>query len=76
MMKKQRHWVPTWRIPRIPAKQPIPLTSLQQAMSWRLCCCEMTLASAEEPDVVPRRTKYGEIPKEVFIVRMRTCWGV
>ena len=71
MVKKQRHGVTTWKIPRRPAKQEKPLTFEQQAISWRLCSWDTTLATAAEPDVVPSRTKYGEIPKELLRVMMR-----
>jgi hypothetical protein len=33
------------------------------------------LAKADVPDVTPRRTKYGEIPKELRREMMRRCWG-
>jgi hypothetical protein len=33
------------------------------------------LAKADVPDVAPRRTKYGEIPKELRREMMRMCWG-
>jgi hypothetical protein len=71
MMKKQRHCVPTWKMPRSPAKQARPLTSLQQVTSCKLCCCDTTFAKADEPEVVPSRTKYGEMPKELLKEMMR-----
>ncbi len=64
MAVKHDHWTPTCAMPSRPAKQANPLMSLQHAMSARLLGSTRMFANWHVPDVVPRRTKYGERPKE------------
>lgn len=75
-MKKQEAWAAICKIPRSPAKQEKPLISLQHAISLALLGRTSTLESEDVPEVVPRRTKYGEIPKEDLRAMIRTCWGI
>lgn len=73
MTVKQDHCTPTWAMPSSPAKQANPLISLQQAMSSRLRGSTNILANWHVPDVVPKRTKYGERPKEERRLMIRWC---
>ena len=75
MMVKQDHCTPTCAIPNNPAKHSNPVTSLQHDRSARLAGSTSILAKAEVPDVVPRRTKYGEMPSDERLEMMRWCWG-
>ena len=61
---KQAHCIPTCAIPKIPATQSNAFNSLQQARSRWLAGKVRIFAKAHVPDVVPRRTKYGEMPSE------------
>jgi hypothetical protein len=65
--------MPIWNTPSSPAKQASPLISWQQATSAAVLGKTRMFAKAEVPDVVPRRTKYGEIPKELRREMMRMC---
>jgi hypothetical protein len=71
MTVKHDHCTPTWAIPRSPAEQAKPLISLQQATSARLLGSTRILANWHVPEVVPKRTKYGESPKEERRLIMR-----
>lgn len=73
--KKQSHCVAIWTMPSRPAKHAIPLISWQQATSWAVDGKTRMFAKAEVPDVTPRRTKYGDIPKELRRVIIRMCCG-
>ena len=64
MTIKQLHCTPICAIPNTPAKHSKPFNSRQQAKSRRLAGRFKILAKAHVPDVVPRRTKYGEMPVE------------
>lgn len=77
MEKKQSHCIPIWKTPSMPAKHASPLISLslQQAISWEVFGKIRMFAKAEVPEVTPNRTKYGEIPKELRRVIIRTCCG-
>ena len=71
MIAKHNHCMPTCAIPSSAAKQANPLTSLQHAMSARLLGRTRMFANWHVPDVVPRRTKYGERPNEERRLMMR-----
>lgn len=75
MEKKQSHCMPTWNTPSSPAKQAIPLICWQQPISWDVLGKTRMFANADVPDVVPRRMKYGDIPKELLRDMIRACWG-
>ncbi|RFU32901.1 hypothetical protein B7463_g3462, partial [Scytalidium lignicola] len=62
---KQNHCTPTCAMPSNPAAHSNALTVLQHATSARDAGWTNMFAKAEVLDVVPRRTKYGEIPSEV-----------
>ncbi len=64
MIAKHTHAIPTWAIPSSPAKHSNPDTSRQQARSARLAGRVRIFAKAKVPDVVPRSTKYGDIPSD------------
>ena len=64
MTMKQLHCTPTCAIPNTPATHSKPLSSPQQARSRRLAGRVKMLAKAQVPDVVPRSTKYGEMPTD------------
>ena len=64
MNQKHAHCTPTCTTPSKPAKHSKPLISLQHARSARLAGRVSILAKPHVPDVVPRRTKYGEMPSE------------
>ena len=64
MTQKQLHCTPTWAMPSKPAKHSKLLTSLQQLRSLRLAGKVRILAKAHVPEVVPKRTKYGEMPSD------------
>lgn len=64
MTMKQLHCTPTCAIPKAPATHSKPLSSRQHARSRRLAGRVKILAKAQVPDVVPRSTKYGEMPVE------------
>lgn len=64
MTMKQLHCTPICAIPNTPATHSKPLNSWQHARSRRLVGRVKILAKAQVPDVVPRRTKYGERPVE------------
>ena len=55
----------------MPAKQASPFISLQHATSLALRGRTRMLAKPFVADVVPNRTKYGEIPKELLKEIMR-----
>lgn len=59
------HCVPTCAMPNSPAAHSKVLTSLQQATSARDVGRTSILAKVAVADVVPSRTKYGEMPSEV-----------
>ena len=65
MKAKHIHWTPSCAMPSRPAMQWNVSSSLQQATSWRDCGRRSMLAKPEVADVVPSRTKYGEMPSEV-----------
>src|SRR2546421_2350915 len=75
MIAKQDHCTPTCAMPSIPAKHANPLISLQHARSARLVGRTSMFAKAHVPDVVPRRTKYGDSPKEERRLMVRMCLG-
>ena len=75
MSVKHDHATPTCAIPSRPAKHSNPLISLQQARSARLVGSARMLANAQVPDVVPSRTKYGEMPSDERREMMRWCCG-
>lgn len=64
MTMKQLHCTPTCAIPNTPAKHSKPFSSRQQSRSRRLEGRVRILAKAQVPDVVPKSTKYGEMPVE------------
>ena len=64
MTIKQLHCTPICAIPNTPATHSKPLSSRQQAKSRRLAGMFKMLAKAHVPDVVPRSTKYGDMPVE------------
>ena len=55
------------------AKHSKPLMTLQHPRSARLAGKVTMFAKAKVPDVVPSRTKYGEIPREERRAIMRIC---
>lgn len=57
MTVKHDHCTPIWATPKIPAKHPNALISLQHARSARLSGRVRMLANAKVPEVVPKRTK-------------------
>ena len=71
MSVKHDHCTPTCATPSRPAKYANPPISLQQARSARLVGRTSMLAKAHVPDVVPRRTKYGDMPSEDRLAMMR-----
>lgn len=73
--KKHSHCMLICNIPSRPAKQAMPLISLQHATSWAVVGKTRIFAKAEVPEVTPRRTKYGDMPKELRRVMIRMCWG-
>ncbi len=75
MSVKHDHCTPTCAIPNRPAKQSNPLISLQHATSARLVGRTRMLAKAQVPDMVPKRTKYGDMPSEERRATMRWCCG-
>ena len=75
IMAKQDHWTPTCAIPRSPAKHSNELTVLQQATSALEAGRTSIFANAHVPDVVPRRTKYGDMPSDVPRDMIRKCCG-
>ncbi len=64
MNQKHAHCTPTCATPSKPAKHSKPLICLQHAKSARLAGNVSMFAKPHVPDVVPRRTKYGEMPSE------------
>lgn len=54
---KHDHCTPICATPRMPAKHPYALMSLQQARSARLSGSVRMVAKAKVPDVVPKSTK-------------------
>jgi len=75
IMKKESHCMPIWNTPSNPAKHANPLISWQQETSAAVLGKTRILAKAEVPDVVPKRTKYGDMPKELRREMMRMCCG-
>ena len=71
MVKKQSHCTKSCPIPKRPAKQEKAELTEQQAQSSRLVGRATMLAKALLAEVVPRRTKYGDMPSEErrFIMR-------
>lgn len=63
--QKQNHCTPTCAIPSNPAAHSNALTVLQQATSARDAGWTRMFAKADVLEVVPSRTKYGEIPSDV-----------
>jgi hypothetical protein len=63
---KQDHCMPIWAMPKSPAAHSKVLTDLQHATSAREAGKTNMFAKAHVPEVVPRRTKYGEMPSEVL----------
>lgn len=65
MKAKQTHCTPSCTIPSTPATHSNVSNSLQQPASWTLLGRVRILANPAVAEVVPRRTKYGEMPSEV-----------
>jgi hypothetical protein len=75
MKVKLIHWTPSCVMPSRPATQWNVSSSLQQVTSRRDWGRRRMLANAEVADVVPSRTKYGEMPSDVPRLMIRTCCG-
>lgn len=65
MRAKQSHWTPSCATPSSPAAHSKVSSSLQQPMALREGPTVKMLANPAVAEVVPRRTKYGEMPSAV-----------
>lgn len=65
MKAKQTHCTPSCTMPSTPAMHSNVSNSLQQPASWMLSGKVRILANPAVAEVVPSRTKYGEMPSEV-----------
>ena len=65
MSVKHSHCPPSWAIPSIPAAHSRLSISLQQLMAAREGGTVNMFANPAVADVVPRSTKYGEMPSAV-----------
>lgn len=65
MKAKQAHCTPSCTIPSTPATHSKVSSSLQQPASWMLLGRVRMLVKPAVAEVVPRRTKYGEMPSDV-----------
>ena len=65
MNAKQAHCTPSCTMPSTPATHSKVSSSLQQPASWMLLGKVMIFVKPAVAEVVPSRTKYGEMPSEV-----------
>ena len=65
MSVKHNHWVPSWATLSRPARHSNVSSSLQHPMASRERSVVSTLAKPAVADVVPKSTKYGDMPSDV-----------